>query len=674
MKTEIRLSIAERTPFAGGMEFGTTGPYERIKGRVHFAVDPGEQAYSGITDLDKAPRNKKGLVDYSTDFLILKPLELEKGNRRIFFDWGNRGNIRALQFFNDAVGSNDPQTLEEAGNGFLFRRGYSVVFAGWQGDLLAGNGRFLMDLPVATDQGKSITGLVRCEYILEEEGVTTQPLSGWASTRSHPTVSLDTRQATLTRRQYGDSPREVIPPDQWMFARDEGGSGLDGVSKQTAIVPSDSNLYLPGGFEPGWIYELVYTGKDPLVLGLGHTAVRDFISFLKYDASDDEGTPNPLGSGMIEKAYGWGRSQTGRAIRDFVYHGYNEDLKGRKVFDGLLPHVSGAGLLWMNHRFANAVSPAGQEHEVHHNCADRFPFSYTETTDHLTGKTDAILKRPKSDPLIIHTQSATEYWQRKGSLVHTDTHGNDLEPPEGVRIYAWGSSEHFADPKMIRPSKGPCQNFSNVVRTSFFCRASLDHLDLWVTQEIAPPPSRFPKRSDGTLVDGPEWQNQFPNIPGIAIPGGPAKLPLLDFGSEFEKGLLSLEPPQVLDAEGYPTLVPAVDDDGNDRGCLNAPMVLAPLATYTGWNLRARGQGHGAKYQFSGSTIPFPETPEERQVTADPRASILERYPNAESYVEAVRAASRQLVEERYMLEEDLERCVEWAKDWDRLRHRIRLP
>ena len=202
-----------------------------------------------------------------------------------------------------------------------------------------------MDLPVATDQGKPITGLVRCEYILEEEGVTTQPLSGWASTRSHPTVSLDTRQATLTRRQYGDSPREVIPPDQWMFARDEGGSGLDGVSKQTAIVPSDSNLYLPGGFEPGWIYELVYTGKDPLVLGLGHTAVRDFISFLKYDASDDEGTPNPLGAGMIEKAYGWGRSQTGRAIRDFVYHGYNEDLKGRKVFDGLLPHVSGAGLL-----------------------------------------------------------------------------------------------------------------------------------------------------------------------------------------------------------------------------------------------------------------------------------------------------------------------------------------
>ena len=173
MKTEIRLSIAERTPFTGGMEFGTTGPYERIKGRVHFVVDPGEQAYSGITDLDKAPRNEKGLVHYSTDFLILKPLELENGNRRIFFDWGNRGNIRALQFFNDAVGSNDPQTLEEAGNGFLFRRGYSVVFASWQGDLLAGNGRFLMDLPVATDQGKSITGLVRCEYILEEEGVTT---------------------------------------------------------------------------------------------------------------------------------------------------------------------------------------------------------------------------------------------------------------------------------------------------------------------------------------------------------------------------------------------------------------------------------------------------------------------------------------------------------------------
>jgi len=674
MKSELTLHISERTLFAEGDAFGETGTYERIKGRVCYAVDPQEEAFSRITDLDKAPTNEKGLVEYSTDFLILKPQNPKKGNRRLFFDWGNRGNIRCLQFFNDALASNDPKTREHAGNGFLFRRGYTLVFAGWQGDLLAGDGRFLMDLPVASNHGISITGQVRSEFILEESGITTQPLSGWANTRSHPTVSLDTNQASLTRRLYADASREVIPSDQWMFARDEGGSGLDGVSKQTAIVPSDTNIYLPGGFETGWIYELVYTGRNPLVLGLGHPAVRDLISFLKYDDFDDQGNPNPLGKRRIDKAYGWGRSQTGRAIRDFVYHGYNEDFDGRKVFDGLIPHVSGAGLLWMNHRFANAVSPAGQEHEVHHNCADRFPFSYAVTTDHLTGKTDSILKRPASDPLIIHTQSATEYWQRRGSLVHTDTQGHDLEQPERVRVYAWGSSEHFADSGMSEPSRGPCQNLSNVVRTSLFLRSALDNLDLWATDDVAPPSSRYPRRSDGTLVDGNEWRHQFPPIPGVALPNGPAQLPLLDFGPDFEKGLLTLEPPLVLNPNGYPTLVPSVDSDGIDQGCLNAPMVLAPLATYTGWNLRARGQGQGAMHKFTGSTIPFAETPEEQLATADPRPSILERYPNSEAYLDAIRKAARQLVEERYMLEEDVERCLEWARDWDRLRHGIRLP
>ncbi len=674
MKSELTLHISERTLFAEGDAFGETGTYERIKGRVCYAVDPQEEAFSRITDLDKAPTNEKGLVEYSTDFLILKPQNPKKGNRRLFFDWGNRGNIRCLQFFNDALASNDPKTREHAGNGFLFRRGYTLVFAGWQGDLLAGDGRFLMDLPVASNHGISITGQVRSEFILEESGITTQPLSGWANTRSHPTVSLDTDQASLTRRLYADASREVIPSDQWMFARDEGGSGLDGVSKQTAIVPSDTNIYLPGGFETGWIYELVYTGRNPLVLGLGHPAVRDLISFLKYDDFDDQGNPNPLGKRRIDKAYGWGRSQTGRAIRDFVYHGYNEDFDGRKVFDGLIPHVSGAGLLWMNHRFANAVSPAGQEHEVHHNCADRFPFSYAVTTDHLTGKTDSILKRPASDPLIIHTQSATEYWQRRGSLVHTDTQGHDLEQPERVRVYAWGSSEHFADSGMSEPSRGPCQNLSNVVRTSLFLRSALDNLDLWATDDVAPPSSRYPRRSDGTLVDGNEWRHQFPPIPGVALPNGPAQLPLLDFGPDFEKGLLTLEPPLVLNPNGYPTLVPSVDSDGIDQGCLNAPMVLAPLATYTGWNLRARGQGQGAMHKFTGSTIPFAETPEEQLATADPRPSILERYPNSEAYLDAIRKAARQLVEERYMLEEDVERCLEWARDWDRLRHGIRLP
>ncbi len=672
MTNKIQLDITERRAFADGMEFGDAGAYERLKAKARYAVDPQAAAQTGITDLDKAPVNTEGLVEFAADVMILTPVDRSKSNGRLFYDWGNRGNIRALQFFQDAVGSNEPTSSDHAGNGYFFRRGYAVVFAAWQGDLLAGDGRFLLDLPVAIeDDGAAITGPVRSEFILEQAGVTTQPLSGWSNTRSHPTVSMDTSNAQFSRRPYADAPRELVPADQWMFARNEGGIGLDGVAKQTAIVPSNTNIYLPGGFEPGWIYELIYTGRDPLVLGLGHVVVRDFIAFLKYGDEDDAGNENPLPG--IEKAYGWGRSQTGRAIRDFILNGYNEDASGRKVFDGLLPHVSGGGLMWMNHRFANAVSPAGQEHEVHDNPADRFPFSYAETTDHLTGKTDAILKRPDTDPLVIHTQTATEYWQRRGSLVHTDTQGNDLEQPKTVRIYVWGSSEHYADPMLKSPSFGPCQNLSNIVRTSMLFRAALDNLDAWATDGTEPPESRYPKRSNRTLVTGEEWCEMFPAIPGIMLPKGPATLELFDFGSEFENGIINKEPPELIDAEGYSTMVLAVDEDGNDLGCLRAPMVTAPLATYTGWNLRARGQGHGAKYKFTGSTLPFPETAEERQATGDPRPSIAERYGDASGYVSAIRKAAEALVAERLMLSEDVERCAEWAADWDRERHHITL-
>ena len=406
-------------------------------------------------------------------------------------------------------------------------------------------------------------------------------------------------------------------------------------------------------------------------MGLGHPAVRDFISFLRYNEYDSQDTPNPLLNLKIEKVYGWGRSQSGRLIRDFVYQGYNKDQKGRKVFDGLMPHVSGAGMLWMNHRFANTVTPAGQEHEYHENCADRFPFSYAKSTDHLTGKNDSILTRPKTDPLIIHTQSATEYWQRRGSLVHTDTQGNDLLQPENVRIYCWGSSQHFADPLLKSFSNENCQNFTNSVRTSMFFRAMLTRMEMWARDGVLPPPNLFPLRKNGTLLTGEEWRKKFPKIPGIMTPNGPAKLPLLDFGPNFSKGLITKEPPEIIDEAGYTVMVPSVDHDGNDIGCLRAPMVEVPLATYTGWNIRVRGQGHGAMYQFSGSTIPFPETQDEKFTTNDPRRSILERYRDRNHYVDLILKSAKLLEEEGFLLGEDVKRCGEWAQNWDFQRHQL---
>jgi len=674
MTNALVLTELERTPFAAGQHFDAAGSYERIAGRVRFAVDATSKAQANIVDLDKAPRDARGRVHFTGDFLVLKPIDMAKGNRRLFFDWANRGNKRCLQFFNDAPAANEPRHWHHAGNGFLMRRGYVIVWLAWQGDLLPGDGRQLLDLPVATDNGRSITGPVRVEFIADQPGITTFPLSGRASTRSHPIASSDPTKATLTRGRYPGDARQIVPASAWCFARVERGGGLDNQGAERAIVPSDTHIHLPAGFETGWIYELVYQGKDPLVLGLGHVAVRDFISFLKYEDQDAAGQANPLRerAAGVEKAYGWGRSQSGRCIRDFVYGGFNEDAQARRVFDGVLPHVAGAGLMWMNHRFANVVTPAGQQYEDHYNAADRFPFAYASSRDHCTGKTDAILKRPQTDPLVLHTQTATEYWQRRGSLVHTDTAGNDLAQPETVRVYLWASSQHFADPLSKVPTRGVCQHLANVVRTSMLFRAMLDALDAWASYGKAPPDSRIPRRSDGTLVTMDEWQRQFPRIPGVATPSSPNELPRLEFGQAFADGLLE-EPPTVLPGAGYAVLVPAVDADGNDVGGVRAPMVAAPLATYTGWNLRARHFGNGAMHEFSGSTIPLPASPEERTATGDPRPAILERYADSEAYTVAIRAAAERLVGERLMLAEDVERAVAAARDWDKLRHDVRL-
>ena len=670
MNGSLELQITRREAFADGHPFDDAGPCERLLGRTHFAVDPDARAYADVVDLDKAPRNESGLVEFATDVCILKPVG--SGNRRLFFGYGNRGHKRELQFFNDAPASNDPRTLRDAGNGFLMRRGYTVVWAAWEGDLLPGDGRMLLDVPLARDGAEPLTGLVRTEFISDRPGISTYPLSGWASARSYSAVSLDRSWATLTRRRYPGDVREPIASDAWTFAYTEGGIGLDAQGAESALVESDAHIHVFDGFEPGWIYELVYTARDPRPYGIGHAVVRDLVSFLRYDDADRCGGANPL-AGAIDKAYAWGRSQTGRCIRDFVYRGYNADPRGRRVFDGVMPHVSGGGLMWMNHRFAQMISPAGQQYEDHENCSDRFPFAYGASIDHLTGREDAILKRPATDPLVLHTQSATEYWQRHGSLVHTDSRGQDLEPPDNARIYMWASSQHFSDPNASRPARGVCQHYANVVQTSMLLRAMLDALDAWATHGVEPPPSRIPRRADGTLVEFDAWKSQFPGIPGVMVPTGVNALPLYDFGPDFESGQLTKEPPDVAHAGGYTILVPAVNADGNDIAGVRVPMVEAPLGTYAGWNVRGRGFGFGAMHQFTGSYIPFPDTDSEAEMTGDPRASVLARYRNAGNYGDAIEAAARRLVDERLMLEEDVARVVARAQDWSRPLHDVRL-
>lgn len=674
MTNKITLDIHHRAPFAEGAGFGDTGAYEHIRGRVHFAVDPLAPAQAAVTDIALAPRDADGLVQCAADFEILRPVDGARGNGRLFYDYGNRGNKRALQFFNDAPKTNAPRTLADAGNGFLMRRGYHILWMGWQGDLLPGDGRMLFDVPVATDGDAPLTGTVRTELIAGGPGVTVFPLSSLVTTRSNPAVSTDTGRARLSRRRYAWSPREDIPADRWSFARVERGPGVDNQGTENAVVPSDSHVYLPEGFETGWIYEIVYEARDPQVLGLGHLAVRDAVSFLKYGDADTNGTPNPLkdNGGRVDYAYAWGRSQTGRCIRDALYLGFNADAAGRRVFDGVLPHVAGAGKMWMNHRFANLVLLPGQEFENHFSPADRFPFAYAVSTDHLTGAVDGILKRPATDPKVIHTDTAAEYWHRRASLVHTDTEGRDLPLPDGVRVYHWASTQHFAAPKVEQPSHGMSQTYFNVAASSMLFRATLDNLDAWVTQDIAPPDSRMPRRSDGTLVSFDDWKAGFPQIPGVALPRGPSRLELMDFGPDIDRGLIAKDPPDLPGGE-YCVQVPATDTDGNDIAGIRVPMVQAPLGTYTGWSLRNATFGLGALEGITGSYIPLPTREDERAQTGDPRVSVTERYGDAAGYARAIGAAARRLVDAGLMLEEDVAQATAEAADWGRPRHDVKL-
>lgn len=672
----VKLEILQRIAFANGHSFGDAGPFEMIVARADYMVDPRHPENQTITDISLAPIGSDGLIHYSGDVEILRPVDPKRGNRRIFFEFVNRGNRRLLQFFGDAPQTNEIRKLEDAGDGFLLTRGYTLVWSAWQGDNLPGNQRLLLDLPVAMEGGKPVTGRITSEFFVERSGIFTLPLSGFVSTRSHPTVSMDTRQAVLTKRRYAGSEREVIPPDQWAFAR-YFGSGPPtpnvvegGLIDEQVIVPSPTDLFIHEGFKPGWIYELLYTASSPQVLALGYAGVRDLISFLRYDRS----AANPLHAegAEIEKAYAWGRSQSGRAIRDYIYRGFNGDTSGRRVFDGMLPHIAGSGRLDMN-RFGNLVISSSRRWENHYNPADRFPFAYPLTTDHLTGKTDGILKRPATDPLVIHSHTSSEYWYRRASLVHTDTRGNDLPEPANVRIYHWSSSQHWANPIIPKPTRGSGFYYLNIVTTSLLFRPLVDMIDAWATKGIAPPPSRHPRRSDDTLLSYDEWLKQFPKIPGIYLPAGTNELENLDFGPRADQGIHDILPPKIVGTEKYAVLVPSVDEDGNEVAGVRAQMVVAPLGTYTGWNIRDREHGFGATYNFWGAYIPFPDTEDERQELRDPRRSIIGRYRSPEGYQKAIEAAAKDLVSQGFMLADDVPKAVAEAKNWNRPRHDVRL-
>lgn len=654
--TRIEITRVEAPAF-GGASFGAVGPYDRLVGRAFGEIDPRDPDSAVIQDLALAPRNARGQVEYATDIYILKPHDLALGNGTILWDAANRGNKVALALFNaGVVGGNEPT---DAGDGFLQHQGYTLVWSGWQPDVAPGGGRMTMTVPVAhAPGGGEITGTVRGEYIVTAP-TSTQNLSSGTFTglthTSYETVSLDTSRAVLTRRVKETDARVPVAATDWAFA--------DCTTTPFPGAPSTTQICLRDGFSPDFLYELLYTAKNPTVLGLGFAATRDVIAFLRHADRDDAGQPNPLAGG-IRTALAHGTSQAGRYLRTFLLLGFNQDERRRAVFDGMNPHLA-SQLLPLNVRFGQPGRAYGQ-HEDHLYPAAEPPFTYARTRDSIARQTAGILdacQRSHSCPKIVHTISATEYWQGRMSLDTTDEHGRvDLEQPPGVRMFLFASTQHV--PAAV-PAAGICQQLSNPNPYQQGLRALLVALRDWVVSGREPPASRIPSLRHHTLVASDQDSLGWPTIPGVRFTGILDELRRIDFGRRFdvdrETGLVS-EPPHLVPGADYAVLVPRVDADGNDVAGLRSVALQAALGTYTGWNLRRAGFAEGEQCGLTGSFVPFARTRAEREASGDPRRSLEERYRDHAGYVAAVRAAAQQLVADRLLLPADADLLVAQAQ------------
>jgi hypothetical protein len=633
-----KIVVEKREPFAGGNEFGVTGAYEKLIGKAYGEVDPKKHHNKNIVNLRKALLNERGRVEYSMDFFILKPLDMKRGNQTLFYDVVNRGN-QALRVNHGAIRSNNPTTLAHAGDGFMMRQGYTLVWSGWQGDLSPGGGRLTGSFPVAKNpDGSSIKRVITSEFVFQKPNFSV-PLSFDRESldiKPYPAVEESMPKARLYRRAGTHAQRELIPNDQWSFTRCPDGKA------QTA---STTDICLPAGFSPNFVYELTYEARDPTVMGLGFAATRDLISYLRYNTTEG----NPLAGLPPRWAIGFGSSQSGRFLKDLIYQGFNQDEAGRIVFDGAVPHISASRRTFTNYEFAmpGRFATALEGHFVP---GDEFPFTYETLTDPISKKTDGWLARcrqQKACPKIMHWDSGTESWQGRNSLVVGDSLAKkDVPIPDNVRLYYFSSTQHGPAEK---PDRGICQQLTNPLSYMETQRALLVALHAWVTKDVSPPPSRYPRISDGTLVPPQQSLQGFPDIPGVRYKGRPNDLSIND---------TTVQPANHMKGKEYPLLVPKVDKDGNEIAGVRAVALQVPLATHAGWNLRAEGFIKDELCYLNGMYVPFAKTKEEREKTGDPRLSIEERYKDQVDYVQRVSHAARSLVDERFLLPEDAERLI----------------
>jgi hypothetical protein len=639
----VAVNVAVREDVLGGKPFGEVGAYEKLAGTIDFAFDPGNPANRRVVDIERAPRNAAGLVEARADFMVLRPSDPARGRKVVFVEVSNRGGKAALAYFNRGAFALDPTTPGDFGDGLLLRQGLTLVWVGWQFDVPAGGGLLRLRVPVATDGGAPIEGVVRSDWTVDG-AVATLPLAH----RDHVAYPVDVRraaEAVLTVRDGRLAPRRIVPRDQWRFAKEVDGRGVDDVT----------HIYRPGGFEPGKIYELVYPARDPAVVGLGLAVVRDVVSYAKH-------APRSLFPARYGVAFGV--SQTGRFLRHFIYQGFNTDERGRRAFDGMLIHAAGAGRGSFNHRFAQPSRDA-HRYSAFFYPTDLFPFTSRSERDPETGAMDGLFahERPEHLPKVFATNSGYEYWGRAASLVSTAADGRtDVAPMDNERLYHLAGGQHFVVRFPPSPDSrlGDARTYrGNPLDYLPTLRALLTRLVAWVVDGVEPPPSVFPRIADGSLV--PVDRVRFPAIPGLAFPTVVHEAYRLDFGGRWRDGVITIEPPKL--GSAFPALVPQVDADGNEMGGLRAIELLAAVATYTPWALRTGFPAAPHELMdFYGTWSPFPRTEAERQALGDPRPSLELRYGGEERFLDAARRGARSLADRGLLLEEDVPRVLARAR------------
>jgi hypothetical protein len=659
--TRIVIDTANsETVTFGGTTFGAVGTYQKVRGVAHGQLDPSDPKNQVIADIALADRNPAtGMVEYSTDFFILKPSDPGKGNRKVFFEAPNRGG-KLFGGFNGSGGGNNPgasaadaAAAGAAYPGFLMNRGYTMVWIGWDQEPFAAGATNTMRVtgPVARNPDGSVITGPSYEYIVFDNTTST------SFTTYYDTNSTSTAQARLTRRQHITDTPVVLANDAWSWT-------------------SPNTIALAGNapFQRSWIYELTYTAKNPYIAGIGMAAIRDLMSFLRHATADNLGTPNPL-AGDVRSVASWTLSQPARLMNDFIWLGFNQSLDGKQVFDGALNWIGGGNGLGINYRFAQVGRTERNRQNHLAQFEGVFPFSYSTTTDALTGKTDGRNVRCTASntcPKVMNVFSSNELWVKAGSTLTTHPNtGLDVAEPANVRNYLVSSAPHGGGGS-TGTAPSTCLQYGSLVEANPLLRALWVALDEWASNGTPPPASAVPSIDKGTAVfanlgaysnagmgTAPQALVGYPTLPaGLGLYSGLVTVrPLMNFGPQFDKGIASTVPGTPTGGY-YPNSVPKVDSYGNDLAGVRLPEVVWPTATNSGWALRSPGFGGKADgsdgCEAAGQSVPFAKTAASK-LPGDPRPALSELYVDAADLYAKRKAAAQALMAQRLLLPNDVD-------------------